>query len=1150
MAAVHQGILEGLAEAVYIQDTSGRFLYVNRAAEEMYGLPRERIIGAMPELLAAPGRNDLAGLGPLLAAALAGQAQRFEFWGRRADGSIFPKDVSLSAAFWEDRPVVVAVARDISGRKAAEDALRRSEERLGSIFRAAPVGIGLTRERVILEANETLCRMVGYKRHELLGQGARLLYPTEDAYEEVGREKYRQIEECGTGTVETIWRRKDGSLIHILLSSTPANARHPEQGVTFVALDITARRQAEESLRRSEHFMRAVLESSPLGISVRSGDGRLISANDAWRRIWAIPAEDVLEDMARPRQDLRLDERDDYSLPWWEEIRRVYREGGRLAIPEMRTRGRRPGSAEWISQHFYAIPDEAGAVDRIVVITQDISERKRAEEALRDSERRLADAVAMARLGHWEYDPAGDRFAFNDQFYTVLRTTAEAQGGYSMPLVEYQRLFLHPDESDAVEREHFLAQAASQPDFTHQVEQRVRFGDGTEGWISVRTFLRRDSAGRTIGTYGIIQDVTERRLAVEQLRETSRMLEEAQRQARIGSYSLDLGTGLWQSSPVLDEIFGLRGQDFHPDVAGWVSLIHPDDRVEMERYLREDVVGRGGEFDRSYRIFRRQDGALRWVHGRGRLTHGPDGRPTHMLGSILDITERQEAEEALRRSEAHYREFFEHDLTADYISLADGSLVDCNPSFLALFGFASREEALRTNVGVLYPDASLRRAMLEQLTRQGKLEYLEIELRDLAGQPVHVIMNVLGSFDEEGGLRRMQGYLFDITKFKLLQQQFYQAQKMESIGRLAGGVAHDFNNLLTVINGHVDMLQAQCKDEDPLREQLGEIGHAGERAARLTRQLLAFSRRQVLQLEAIDLNAVVGDMQRMLQRLIGEDVRLVTELDRDCGTVMADTGQLEQVVVNLAVNSRDAMPDGGSLTVATRAVQVDEEFCRLHPPMRPGHFCLLEVTDTGAGMSRETLGRVFEPFYTTKEKGKGTGLGLATVYGIVKQIGGFIWVESEQGVGTTFQIFLPVVREQARRREAERPSDQHLRGSERLLVVEDEVMVRRLAVRMLTSHGYTVREAADGEEALRLLGDSGAGVRLVLSDVIMPRMGGRELVERLSRLPDAPRVIYMSGYTEDSIARHGILDPGVHFIQKPFDMLVLLAKVRAVLDEP
>ncbi|MCB9475031.1 MAG: response regulator [Candidatus Delongbacteria bacterium] len=519
-----------------------------------------------------------------------------------------------------------------------------------------------------------------------------------------------------------------------------------------------------------------------------------------------------------------------------------------------------------------------------------------------------------------------------------------------------------------------------------------------------------------------------------------------------------------------------------------------------------------------------------------------------LLARALESEEkRRESEEALRASEAHYREFFENDLTADFISTPAGVLLDCNPAFVRLFGFPSREEALASNVSVLFPDARMHEDMLEELTRTGKLEYREQTFRSQDGELLYTIVNLLGSVDDKGLLTGIRGFLFDISTHKELQQQFHQSQKMESIGRLAGGVAHDFNNLLTVINGHAELLAAQFPAGTPVRDAADQIGRAGDRAARLTRQLLAFSRRQVLQLAPVELNRIVGDMHRMLERLIGADVLLLTDLEPGLPCVLADQGQLEQVVVNLVVNSRDAMPAGGSLTISTRLADVDARFCHGHPPMLPGRYCLLEVQDTGQGMSEETRQRLFEPFFTTKPKGKGTGLGLATVYGIVKQVGGYIWVDSSPGQGARTRIYLrPISRQHtavAPRTSAAR-NDQG--GSETLLLVEDEPMVRELAARVLKDKGYRVLEAGNGLEALQVL-DREREVQLVLTDMVMPRMGGAELARQLTQSRPELKLLFMTGHAEEP-DRRLLKGPGTTVITKPFLRETLLRTVRTLLD--
>ncbi len=380
-----------------------------------------------------------------------------------------------------------------------------------------------------------------------------------------------------------------------------------------------------------------------------------------------------------------------------------------------------------------------------------------------------------------------------------------------------------------------------------------------------------------------------------------------------------------------------------------------------------------------------------------------------------------------------------------------------------------------------------------------------------------------------------------------LEEQFRQSQKMEAVGRLAGGVAHDFNNLLTVINSYAGFASDELRDGDPMKADIEMILTAGQRAADLTRQLLIFSRKQVMEPRVLDLNEVVSELQKMLRRLIGEDIDLCTSLGDDLGRITADPGQLEQVLMNLTVNARDAMPKGGTLTIETANVELDEESRSMHADSVAGPHVMLTVSDNGPGMTAEVKAQIFEPFFTTKEAGTGTGLGLATVYGIVKQSGGSIWVDSEPGQGTTFKIYLPRV--EAEKTEERRHTDiTELRGSEMVLLVEDEEAVRTLTRRMLVSAGYQVITASNGGEALLECERYGGVIHLLLTDVVMPKMSGKDLVNRLAKLRPSLKALFMSGYTGDVTLHHGVTDEGVLFIAKPFNAQALLRKVRTVLD--
>jgi two-component system, cell cycle sensor histidine kinase and response regulator CckA len=412
-------------------------------------------------------------------------------------------------------------------------------------------------------------------------------------------------------------------------------------------------------------------------------------------------------------------------------------------------------------------------------------------------------------------------------------------------------------------------------------------------------------------------------------------------------------------------------------------------------------------------------------------------------------------------------------------------------------------------------------------------------LRDSGGR----IIGIRTTIQDISGLKRAE------EEMRVLEEQFRQSQKMEAVGRLGGGIAHDFNNLLTVIKGYSQLSLLDLKESDPLWGNIQEIQKATQRATDLTRQLLAFSRRQILDLKVLDLNILLRDLDKMLRRIIGEDIELVTLLSGDLGRVKIDPGQIEQVIFNLAVNARDAMPSGGKLLIETTNVELDKEYANAHIGVVPGRYVKLSVSDTGIGMSQEVREKVFEPFFTTKDKGKGTGLGLSTVYGIVKQSGGNIWVYSEPGHGTTFKIYLPRVEEQLDTFHALDETDYSPRGSETVLLVEDEQEVRLLAHRLLSQQGYRVLEATNGVEALHVAQEHGGEkIHLLLTDVVMPQMGGKELADQLKILRPDIKVLYTSGYTDNAVVHQGVLNPGTHFLQKPFSLKTLSHKVREVLD--
>ncbi len=506
---------------------------------------------------------------------------------------------------------------------------------------------------------------------------------------------------------------------------------------------------------------------------------------------------------------------------------------------------------------------------------------------------------------------------------------------------------------------------------------------------------------------------------------------------------------------------------------------------------------------------------------------------------------------ALQDAEKKYRSIYENAPAGIFQVAMDGRILNANPAMAGIFGTSSLEELQTVMSGIesqLYPLQEQRDALWAQLNDRGIIHNHEVQLFKQNRERVWISSNIRLLRDNAGNPLHLEGFVVDITERKRLEEQLRQAAKMEAVGNLVGGVAHDFNNLMTAVIGYGDILLSHLQPNHPQRAAVEAIKRAGETAAVLTHRLLAFSRKQIVQPVVLDLNAVVADTEKMLHRMLREDIELIVRSDAGLNHIVTDPGQIEQVIINLAVNARDAMPSGGKLIIETANTFLDEAYCRNHVNVLPGSYVMLAVSDTGCGMDAETLSHIFEPFFTTKARGKGTGLGLATIYGIVKQSYGHIWAYSEPGKGSTFKIYFPA--SDLETSEAPVPPERKElpRGEGTIMVAEDNTAVRELAEAILKEQGYTVLSADCGQTCLRQLGEYKEPVDLLLTDVVMPDMNGKVLFQQVKeRFPNL-KVIFMSGYTDNVIVRHNVLEEGVNFIQKPFTVQALLAKVQKVLD--
>jgi two-component system, cell cycle sensor histidine kinase and response regulator CckA len=782
-----------------------------------------------------------------------------------------------------------------------------------------------------------------------------------------------------------------------------------------------------------------------------------------------------------------------------------------------------------------------GNSSHVCVVCEPAGEYSQASEqlaTLANQQRAILNTVSMAlaflknRVIQWANPAFARTFGYEPSEFAGLETSS---------------LYVDQADYERVARDGYARMTTGA---VYSTDIQLRCRDGRRIWCRI-TGQSIDPANPGAGAIWVLHDVTEQRRLDENL-QRERLLTNAIFDSIPGLlYLYDDEQRLVRWNRRHEEATGLSAEQIRGmRLLDWFRA-EPAEQARVAAALQRLAVDGHAEVETSFPT--RDGGRAQYF-----LTAVPvriDNRD-HFVGMGIDVTARRQAEAVAEASEERLKRLVEHSGDIILVLDANGNETSVSGPVEAILGYRPEEMLGRSALVSLHPDdldacqTALRGALVGPAAMPHRIEYrtrhkdghwvsLEAVGTNLLQDPVvnGVVLNIRDVTERKRAEEER----------RKLQEQLQQATKMEAVGRLAGGIAHDFNNLLTTIAGNIDLARLDLGPHDPIAANLDEVRAAAERAAALTGQLLAFSRRQMIEPRVVNLNELVTNLQRMLERLIGEDVRFTTTLDAEIRSVLVDPGQFEQVLVNLVVNARDAMPDGGALLVETANVDLDVDYCAQHSWAQPGPHVLLTVSDTGHGMSAEVRARLFEPFFTTKPTGRGTGLGLATTFGTVKQAGGSIDVYSEIGLGTTFKIYLPGVQEIAEPLVTERPSRTAPGGSGTVLVVEDESSVRELAIRLLKRLGYSVLQAANAEEALELVRGYTERIDLLMTDVVMPGMNGRELARRLTAIHPETRVLFASGYTENVIVHHGVVDRKLNFIGKPYSLQSLAVKVKEVL---
>ena len=1087
--------------------------------------------------------------------------------------------VSVEAIASENAQECRAMMTDITERKRANEALRASEEKYRLLVENANEAILVAQDEIIRFCNPKALDLLGYSQDEIISNSfIRFIHPEERdmAFE---RHQRRMRGEALPTIYSVRVIDKKGDIKWVEINAVFFTWEGRPATLNFLS-DITERTHAEMALLNQMDFLETLIDIIPTPFFYKNKDGVYLGCNEQYAAtVLGLPKEEIIgrtilaqteiipSDLAQRYHAIDMDLIHAPGFRFYEEDRRCA-----------------DGTTRSFVFNKATFTNAQGQVSGMVGIMMDISQRKRAERELKDSEHNLA---IRSRISDIFLNFSGDEI-FNEILKIILDITRSTYGmfGYLdeekniiVPALtsEVRKDCLMPEKTfifswEKICNSIFGRTVTGRRSIVTNLKGKVPEGHvPIENILTVPLIFQNDVIGlfavaNKDSGYGeqeerILKDIAEYIAPIMQ----SRMQQEKEERRRMEAEEIQHNQVLFLQQ-LLDSI---PAPVFYKDIKG-VYLGCNKAFEDFMGMTKEKIMGKTG-YDLAPRDLAEiyQDADMKLLGNPGvqvyeaSVSHadgsahdvifnkatfvGTDDKTAGLVGVILDITEHKRAEELILKQSKVL------DQSLDGIAIADleGNIQYVNPAWAAMHGYAA-EELKGVNLDAFHPSGPTEMAGNFHLTmlRKGISHTKDIEHKRKDGIVFPVLLSAFILRDAHGTPTNIVTFARDITEELRIDNLLRQAQKMEAVGQLAGGIAHDFNNMLSPILGYADLLLEEMSPEDPHYHHIDLIMQSGERAKDLTCQLLAFSRKQVMEMKNTDLRDVISDLQKILRRTIREDIAISVVLSPKPNLIKADTGKIGQVLMNLAINAQDAMPQGGTITIETADAVLDEAYTKVHSEILPGEYAMLSFSDTGSGIAPQTLEHIFEPFFTTKELGKGTGLGLATIYGIVKQHNGYVIVSSEPGVGTTFKIYLPKVREDDEGAGFEDEDIKEIkRGTETVLVVEDEHDVRDLVCRILRKHGYTVISAENAQACYQVIEHHQGTIDLLLSDVIMPGLNGKQLYESLAATIPGMKVLFLSGYTYDVIVEHGMLMQGVNLISKPFTVRELMEKVRAVLDE-